>query len=65
MEPEELLSIAEGALKRIRLDEAECYVSWRLDTEARLENGTLSSSSREVAGAGIRGVLGKRVGLRR
>jgi len=63
MEPEELLSIAEGALKRIRLDEAECYVSWRLDTEARLENGTLSSSSREVAGAGIRGVLGKRVGF--
>ena len=63
MEPEELLSIAEGALKRLRLDEAECYVSWRLDTEAKLENGTLSSSSREVAGAGIRGVLGKRVGF--
>jgi PmbA protein len=63
MEPEELLSVAEGALKKIRLDEAECYVSWRLDTEAQLDNGIPSSSRREIAGIGIRGACGKRVGF--
>lgn len=63
MEPEELLSIAETTLKKVKLDEAECYVSWEQTTEAKIDGGIPSFAQHEIAGIGIRGVIGKKVGF--
>lgn len=65
-ETEDLIALAERAVEKAKAGgahEAECYISWSQEKNLHIQGGLASTRIGVDAGAGVRVVVGKRVGF--
>jgi PmbA protein len=61
-----LISLAERVVKKTEVygaGEAEAYISWTRSINSSIQGGLINLSEGEIAGLGVRAILGKRVGF--